>query len=304
MAMVFYSLLPAPGRSQTQKMNTMLKSVIMKTLNKFFLLVAFLLVAGGMSAQVKFKLSYDEPTGRYIVSIVPSKTYKHPDNITGTGQVTIRVPSHYFEPVNVTNLTGDMVWHANSRTDAPLEAPEYDYISFGLMNPGVAYPDYRAGEEMPLFSFENAYGCTGPVELVDNAKDPFMAPNSKNVNIGNSLTIFGAEGEAYDGLIGDGVVNCMTTSTDEIAEITEFSVFPNPVMDYVNLEIYWEQDASDATLRILDAQGKTLRAEPVRLQNGVNTFRYEVSGFASGVYWLELQSDDWKLNLDRFFKGN
>jgi hypothetical protein len=282
----------------------MSKEKIMKTLNTFFILVAVLFATNTIEAQVKFKMTYDTEEERYTVSIIPSETYEAPSNITGTGQVTIRVPSNYFEPANVTNLHDQMVWHANSRTDSPIEAAEWDYISFGLMNPGVSNPDYEAGKEIQLFSFENAYGCTGEIELVDNAKDPFMAPNSKSVNIGNSITVFGAGGEAYSGLIGEGKVNCMTTSTTDLAEITEFSVFPNPVFDFVNIEIYWEQEAEDATLRITDSAGKIIRREYIELQNGANTFQYDATNFASGVYWIEVEGNDWKLNLDRFFRGN
>lgn len=276
----------------------------MKTLNKFFLLTAFLLTINALSAQIQFKMVFDQEEQHYVVSMISDATYEAPYNITGTGQVTIKVPSNLFEPANVTNLHDQMVWHSNSRANAPNEASDYDYISFGLMNPGVSNPDYKEGEEIFLFSFENAYGCTGIVELVDNATDPFMAPNSRNVNIGNTVTIFGAGGEAFDGLVGDGKVNCMATSTTELAEITEFAVFPNPVIDYVNVEIYWEETEADAVLKILDARGKTLDRTNITLQNGANVFELDASQYASGVYWLEVVGKDWKLNLDRFFKGN
>ncbi|MDF1866706.1 MAG: T9SS type A sorting domain-containing protein [Saprospiraceae bacterium] len=275
----------------------------MKTLNIILIFVAIIFATNTIEAQVKFKLSYDTEDELYTVSIIPNETFESPDNITGTGQVTIRVPSNYFEPANVTNLHDQMVWHANSRTDSPIEAADFDYVSFGLMNPGVSNPDYKAGEEIQLFSFENAYGCTGGIEIVDNYKDPFMAPNSKSVNIGNSLTIFGAGGEAWAGLVGDGKVNCMTTSTTDLAEITEFSVFPNPVLDFVNVEIYWEQESTDATLKIVDTSGKILKRDYIELKNGANTFQYEANDFSSGVYWIEIEGNDWKLNLDRFFKG-
>ena len=276
----------------------------MKTLNTFILLVAVFMFTNTLNAQVKFKMTYNSDSENYTVSIIPSETYESPHNITGTGQVTIRVPSNYFEPANITNLHEQMIWHANSRSDSPIEAPEFDYISFGLMNPGVSYPEYKSGEPIPLFSFENAFGCTGEIELVENETDPFMAPNSRSVNIGNSLTVFGAGGEAYGGIIGDGKVNCMSTSTDEIAEMTEWSIFPNPVYDFVNIEVYWEQETEDATLKIMDSAGKTMKRESVQLQNGTNAFRYDATEYAAGVYWIEIEGRDWKINLDRFFRGN
>ena len=50
---------------------------------------------------------------------------------------------------------------------------------------------------------------------------------------------------------------------------------------------------------------KAVRYKTIRdaIKNGANTFQYEANDFSSGVYWIEIEGNDWKLNLDRFFKG-
>lgn len=278
----------------------------MKKLN-FILLLAFIL--GGFftaNAQVDFKLSYDFDTEEYTVSVIPTTTYTEPQNITGTGQVTIKVPTNNFDPVDIKNHLEGMFWEANSRNNSPEEAPDHDYISFGLsILAGVAYPDYVAGEEMPLFSFKNAYGCTGKVYIVDNNADEFMPPNSQNANVGNALTILGAGGDAYGGVVGGGVCDCdpgSATSTAEELGLNGFTIYPNPATEFVNVEINWEGDMIEANLQVVNAAGKLVHLEPVTVENGRTDTEIIVSTFPAGNYFIYLAADDWKFGLDKFTK--
>lgn len=274
-------------------------------MNKLLTLVTGLLFMSQITfAQVKFKINYNADDENYVVSIVPEETWTHPNNITGTGQVTLKVPSGAFEPINLKYLHSEMIWEDNARSNSPDEAPDFDYVSFGLLNPGGAKPNYVAGEEIPLFSFENAFGCTGAIELVNNDSEAFMPPNSQNANIGNQLTILGATGEAYRGILGDGIANCMTTGAQEIAEMTEINVFPNPVVEFLQIDIYWERDAEPAILQMTDAKGSLLYSESMDLQNGENVQQIDMTKMASGAYFLYLKGGDWKIPLERVMKQN
>ena len=272
-------------------------------MNKVLPIITALLFLGQTAfAQVQFKINYNADEENYVVSIVSEKTWTFPNNITGTGQVTLKVPTGAFEPINVKYLHSEMIWEDNARSNSPDEAPEFDYVSFGLLNPGGTKPNYVAGEEIALFSFENAFGCTGPVELVNNATEPFMPPNSQNANIGNQLTILGSSGEAYAGIIGDGVANCMTTSAQEVAEMTETSVFPKPVADFLRIDIFWERDREPAVLQIADSKGSIIYTESIDLNNGQNTRTLDMTYKATGVYFLYLKGGDWKIPLERIVK--
>jgi len=66
---------------------------------------------------------------------------------------------------------------------------------------------------IPLFSFTNIGTCTGPVNLIDNATDPFSPPNSREANVGNALTILGAFGDAYIGNYTSGNNQCCSDGT-------------------------------------------------------------------------------------------
>lgn len=276
----------------------------MKKLN-LFILFAFVMGGFTANAQVDFKMSYDMETERYTVSIVPMATYVEPQNITGTGQVTVKVPTNNFDPVDIESHLEGMFWEANSRNNSPEEAPDQDYISFGLsiLN-GVAYPQYIAGEEIPLFSFENAYGCTGKVAIMNNLQDEFMPPNSQNANVGNAITILGAGGDAYNDIVGDGVCDCneSVSSTAEELGLSEYTIYPNPATEFINVEINWEGEAADAYIQVMDAGGKMVQAEPVDVQNGRMITELVVAQLPAGSYFVYLTAEDWKLSLDHFTK--
>lgn len=264
-----------------------------------------LFLSSASIAQVQFKLSFSQETERYTVSIVPMATYVSPQNITGTGQVTIKVPSNNFDPVDIQDFLTGMHWEANARNNSPSESPEHDYISFGLNIQGIAYPDYVTGQELALFSFQNAYGCKGAITLVDNFSDEFMPPNSQNANIGNAMTILGAGGEAYGGIVGSPVCNCdpnAVLSAKEEIGLGGYTIFPNPATDVVNVKIDWKGDASDANILIVDATGKQVMVAKTVLANGKNVQKIKVSDLAPGSYWMYLAGQEWKIGLDRFSK--
>jgi len=256
-------------------------------------------------AQVQFKLAFSQETGRYTVSIVPMATYSNPQNITGTGQVTIKVPTNNFDPVDIVDHLTGMHWEANARNNAPTESPDFDYISFGLIIQGIAFPEYQAGVEMPLFSFQNAYGCNGAITIVDNFADEFMPPNSQNANIGNALTILGAGGDAYGGIVGSPISNCdpnAVLSAKEEVGLTSFKIFPNPASDFINIKVDWAGVAGDATIQIMDATGKQVKTAPMDLTKGKNNQKMQVSDLVPGSYLVYLSGGDWKIGLDRFSK--
>lgn len=272
---------------------------------------AMLFLSFTASAQVNFKLSYDFETEYYTVAIVTDATYSYPESLTDVGQITIKVPTNNFDPVDIVNHLVGMKWEANSRVNSPAEAPEFDYVSFGQNLSGITTPDYIAGVEIPLFSFKNAYGCnvsssvSTAIYLIDNATDPFMPPNSENANIGNTLSIMGAGGPILGGLVGSPICDCnpnaVLAAKEEIG-ISKFSIFPNPATNFVNVKVDWNGDASDANILVLDATGKQISSTPMSLNGGQNTQKVQVETLPNGTYWVYLAGEGWKIGLDRFSK--
>lgn len=261
------------------------------------------------SAQVQFKMSLLEDGETYQVSLIPEKTWAHPYNITSTAQVTIKVPTNTFEVKDLTSLQLGVDWQDNSRSDAPDEAPGMDYISFGLATLGTIDLNYEAGVEMPLFTFKNALPCQGEVGLMKNSEDPFMAPNSRRANVGNSITIFGARGEAYTGNVSDlSVIPCQSgiSTSNEVVEVLmeEPTVYPNPAVNEVFVDMNWIKGTTEGDLVIMDATGKEVRRQAVTLQKGFNKIQMGVANVPFGIYSIEVQFDGQTLPIDRFVKGN
>lgn len=287
----------------TFKMNN--TQIFKGLLTSLFVLTTFCIT----TAQIQFKLTMLEDGETYQVSLIPEKSWGHPYNITSTAQVTVKVPSNSFEVDDLKTVQLGVDWQSNSRSDDPVEAPGTDYISFGLASLGTVDFNYEAGVEMPLFTFKNALPCSGSVILMNNEEDPFMAPNSRNANVGNSITIFGARGEAYVGNVSAYTeVPCqlegLTTSVESneiIAEETK--VYPNPAINEVFVDMNWKNGKTDGDLVILDATGREVKRQGVTLIDGFNQVQLPIEQLSFGIYSIEVQFGDKSLAVDRFVKG-
>jgi hypothetical protein len=158
--------------------------------------------------QVEFKIEMLSDSLTYMVVMKPNATWNPPFNITSSAQVTIKAPTGGFDIANVTSLVATTNWSHNATYVAPNEEPTHDYFSIGLTSLGTSAFTYQAGNEVPVFTFENSGTCTGLVELME-AGDPFTPPNSQNGNVGNQITILGAgSGNAWTGNYGQGQADC------------------------------------------------------------------------------------------------
>jgi hypothetical protein len=265
-------------------------------------LVAFIAISG--FSQVDFGIRYDKSTESFIVSLYPLETYTLPNNLTATAQITIKTPAGTFDPSDVKGLYPGIEWEYNSRADAPKEASKYDYLSFALINPGLLHLPLEEGKELPILSFKNSSGCNGTVALVDNATDPFMAPNSKNVNIGNTIAILGAGAEAYRGIKGPKEIDCatITSATDLADQVEDFDIYPVPAQRDLTLEVSWAGEKEAVRAEIRDVAGRLVTVKVIELIQGNNTYNFDVSNLAAGSYLLSLRGSEWNVTLDKFQK--
>jgi hypothetical protein len=127
----------------------------------------------------------------YGVFVKPEGITPSERTITGSGQVTIVAPVD-FTYANLENHGGS--WMENARVNAPAEATDKAYISFGFITDFPKVTIYPNGETL-LFTFTTDEDFNGTFSLIDN-NDPFMAPNSYGTNPGNDLGIIdtGAQG--------------------------------------------------------------------------------------------------------------
>ncbi len=147
----------------------------------FFTLTSF--------AQIEFTLQLEADGLTYTVyAKPPANSIISTNTITGTGQVTLVVPTE-FQLIDFQKLGGE--WDAgDTRVSQPIEDPEHDYISFGLDGDRAPKAIYTAGQETALFSFKSEGGCVGLLRLIDNRTDVFaQIPNSESSNPGNELGV-------------------------------------------------------------------------------------------------------------------
>ncbi|MBI1228001.1 MAG: hypothetical protein GC192_22405 [Bacteroidetes bacterium] len=138
-----------------------------------------------LQSSLEFKIQ-QMANGAYGVFVKPDHTIAPSGKTqTGAGQVTLVVPTN-FTYSNFKNLAG--TWVENARVDAPVEATNKSYVSFGFVvdNPRIKlFPN----EETLLFTFTTDAAFDGQVKLFDNENDPFVTPNSYGSNPGNDLGV-------------------------------------------------------------------------------------------------------------------
>jgi hypothetical protein len=179
-------------RQTTKVMNT----------NRLFTICLSLLFSLSLSAQpgnmggLQFKVQLMADQVTWGVYVKPNDTISPSNNTnTGSGQVTLVTPVD-FNYSNFQSHAG--TWIQNARVNAPAEATDKAYVSFGFVmdEPKIQlYPQ----QETLLFTFENTAGNQVALQLIDNENDPFLPPNSYNSNPGNDLGII--DFSTSDGLV-------------------------------------------------------------------------------------------------------
>jgi hypothetical protein len=79
-------------------------------------------------------------------------------------------------------------------------------------------------------------------------------------------------------------------------------LFPNPAIDFVNVEINWESETTDAQLQVVDAAGKRVMVTEMSLVNGKNSEKLMLNDIPAGNYWVYLAGAGWEVSLDKFVK--
>lgn len=169
-----------------------------------FLLMGLVIVSSSQ-AQVYLRLVLEPDQRTYTVYMRSGTAYSGRMALMSTSQVTITVPHgtgpNRFEVTDLTSPIANMHWGQQDRVDAPEENPAADYLFFSFINnrnPLVQF-DIKKNEDIVLFRFKRKGECIGKAELLDNQQDLFRTPNSKGINVGNSVSLLATAGNAYQG---------------------------------------------------------------------------------------------------------
>jgi len=132
-------------------------------------------------------------------------------------------------------------------------------------------------------------------------QDGEIIPNSNNQQL-NITT----PGDYYVGTIdtngcfgNSNTITIETVTTKELAEVTDFSIFPNPVNELLFAKIELEK-TMDFQVQIIAPNGQILKEENRTF--GKNDFiEMDISNFPSGIYFLKLKNENGSINR-RFVK--
>ncbi|MEZ5477276.1 MAG: hypothetical protein R3E95_07275 [Thiolinea sp.] len=156
----------------------------LKTMGAALLLgvVSSPVIAAG-SQVLEYRIHYSDIDQRYHVYMRPTET---PDpNLSLTGQVSIlALHADNFAVTGVNNLVSNTDWSRMSRTNAPVNNPGKDYISFILDGNGPF--NWSANQELEVFNFQSA-GCPTNSALTLMATDDVTFDGTQ-VNHGNQFT--------------------------------------------------------------------------------------------------------------------
>ncbi len=262
-----------------------------------------------LSAQVQFILDLDPDTRVYTVSMLPEVTWSPPYNKTATAQITVKAPTDLFELAEFKSLTPDVEWSMNARVNGPQEAPNTDYLSFTLVTGGLEPLTYEAGVPTKLFCFKNATDCTGQVSLINNDTDPFLPPNSRSINVGNSIAVHGARGEAYTGNVSDKAFECdygleSINATPAVpASIEDFvNIYPNPTQSVMNIDFSWDKSIGKKQILIYDSIGSLVQFSKEEITLGENNIRMDVSKLTNGIYNVLIVEKGDRITLGKIMK--
>lgn len=284
----------------------------------FYALIILIISQSSLPAQVKFLLDYNARTSEYTVSMMPERTWTSPNNKTATGQVTLKATTGQFVVKDIVSHVEDTDWVVSGKVTTPVESPKYDYHFFRLRTPGLTEMPYRAFRPTKLFTFVLEANCAREVMLVSNKEDAFLPPNSRSVNIGNSLGVLGANGEAYIGNISDMPIFCPyadppKTDSDSgnkvIAKtplvtplIDKTLLYPNPTANEVQVTLNWLGTKGKKEIIAYNTAGELVRFFQQDFQTGSNTFLLDISDFDNGIYNFQVVDDQQSLTLGKVIK--
>ncbi len=71
---------------------------------------------------------------------------------------------------------------------------------------------------------------------------------------------------------------------NEISQETSLNIYPNPASEYVKIET---GSNTNHEISLFDLSGRA-----VRLENGIGTYQLDLNGLQSGIYFIQVKSDD------------
>lgn len=85
--------------------------------------------------------------------------------------------------------------------------------------------------------------------------------------------------------------SCTATGVKDLGSVIELKTYPNPTRGNTTIELPGYLTGSLVFVSITDATGKVVKSEAIQTRN--NSLDFDFSGFAPGIYYLELHTENY-----------
>ena len=235
-------------------------------------------------------MAYLDCEMEYEIELLPTGFYQL-NLLTGNGlpantaiqslKVALKVPTNFFQLYDLSNLqSANLTFSGVMRFDAPVEEPDFDYITINMAGVGGQAMSLNAGENIPLMRFGNGGSCQGDsVFLVKNSGDPFFPPNSQNAITRQQVFLENANYPQPVCISGDGAANCtgclFTSNTISIDDIT--TADPVLCLGQTNGTIQIFAEGADSMTYSIDG-GQTWQPSPIFNDLTIGTYQPIIRG--------------------------
>ena len=198
------------------------------------------------------------------------------DGVTGTAAQYAQ--SNYY----ANNVLGEMGGYESLPETIPASQMVYDHVAraipLGYGGSGTYFDDEIAKDDSKVLNFTYKIPASYDSE---NLHIVMMMINSDgSINNGYSIKL------------EDAIANGFTSSNNElITEVTDISAFPNPTNNLLNLDLE-SNETMNVSVEIVNILSQRVYSDALKINSGTNKFRFDVSQFVSGTYYVVFKSEN------------
>lgn len=167
-------------------------------------------------------------------------------------------------------------------------------------DPGFSYPEKLRVVVSTSPSPDDVIGAAD-FEEIEQPYNPDM-PNNNYQDVTIALPDYGdtdihigfqcySDADQYALLIDDIQIISLEVSTENAIAPEAFKTYPNPVSEQLTMDFNFDKTIENLHVNLVDLTGKIIHTETLKNYSTGN-LQLDVSGFSSGVYFLNVQADE------------
>ncbi len=182
--------------------------------------------------------------------------------------------------------------------------------SVASINGGTTYSNCDQTFTTPAVAWATSYTWTVPTgaTIVSGQGTNTVVVNYGSLTGIQTIRVFatnacGVSSTARILSLSQGVCPTGKQSETKIINPTDFSFYPNPTVDFINIEFNATEN-SESTVTIYNLNGLKVSSRNVQLSEGNNMIKEDVSSLASGVYFIQFYNTNNNETISKKFVKN